>query len=186
MGIGMSLLCSVIYHLFNTGSFELSRFLSQVDYFGIILHLIGCMLALVYFAFYNYATFQVAYVLLFAVIGLVCLLMNYHCMFSSVTNRMNSVQRSAFFSFVVFLSLPPQFYVGFRYSWYLVQMSIFTDSLYVLAALVYSSKWPEKFYPGQFDLFNSHTIFHLLIIAAGYGSAKSISSISYAAIVNRS
>ena len=184
IGIGMSLFCSVMYHMFNASSFEMSRFLSQVDYFGIICHITGCMLSLVYFTFYNQQTIQMIYLGLFAVIGVLCVVMNYYCLFSSVTNRMNCFQRSIFFSFIVLLSLPPQVYIGFRYSWHLVKLAFITDWLYILAAIVYSSKCPEKIYPGTFDLFNSHTIFHILIVTAGYGSTKSLSSLSHAAIIH--
>lgn len=184
-GIGICFLCSVVYHTFNCGSFESSRFLSQVDYFGIILHIIGVMLALVYFTFYSYAPLRMAYVTLYLLLCVVCLGMNYHCMFSSVTNRMNSVQRSAFFIFVVAFSVPPQVYMGFRYSWTMFFTAIFTDSLYLIGAAIYSSKIPEKWWPGVFDFCNSHTIFHLFIWAAAYGSTYSLTMLSKLAIENQ-
>ncbi|KAI2807657.1 Adiponectin receptor protein 2 [Blomia tropicalis] len=182
IGIWMSYLCSVIYHVFNTSSFELARFLSQVDYFGITLHLIGVMLALVYFSFYHHLYFQLLYTGMYFILGAVCLVMNYFCMFNSCTNHMNSYQRSAFFCFIAMLSMPPQIYVGYLHSWTLFAMCFGSDMLYVIGAIIYSSKCPEKLSPGSFDLFSSHTIFHLFIIAAGYGSTVSLTLLSQAAI----
>jgi adiponectin receptor len=41
--------------------------------------------------------------------------------------------------------------------------------LYVLGAYIYISRFPEKLYPGRFDLlFASHQIWHALVFAAAY------------------
>lgn len=183
-GIIMSLYCSVMYHIFNTGSYEMSCFLSRLDYFGIILHLIGVMLALVYFVYYHNPLFQILYVISFIIIGIIFLTMNYHSMFCSCTKSMSCFKRTVFFVFVAFLSIPPQIDYSFKTSWYLTFHMFATDSVYFLAAIVYSMKYPEKWMPGQFDLFCSHAIFHIFIVMGGFGSINSISMIAHEKIMN--
>lgn len=179
-GISMSYYCSVWYHVFNSCTFEMSCFLSRVDYFGIILHLIGCMLTLVYFVYYHHPTLLRFYVSLFAVVGLVCLTMNYHSMFSSITRNMSGHRRTLFFSLVAILSLPPQVELSFRhYPLHLTTTAYLTDAAYIAAALVYWLKYPERLCPGRYDLLNSHTIFHIIVVIAGLGSVRSLSLISY-------
>jgi len=42
-------------------------------------------------------------------------------------------------------------------------------SLYILGALVYASRIPERWFPGKCDIwFHSHQLFHLLVIAAAF------------------
>lgn len=178
MGIIMSFYCSVVYHTFNTGSFEMSCFLSRLDYFGIILHLIGCMLALVYFAYYDRIVLQVLYLMLFTTILVISMIMNYHSMFSSVAKNMSSLKRTLFFFFVAFLSLPPQIECLLNSSQVMLHICV-TDLAYVMSAFAYTLKYPERLFPGRFDLFNSHAIFHILIVISGFGSIKTISLIAF-------
>ena len=172
----------MIYHTFNSCTYERSCFLSQVDYFGIILHLLLVLIALVYFSTYTLPILQAFYVLFYILVLIACLCMNYHCMFSSVTNRMSSSQRSWFFIVVATASIPPSILVGPIHGWWMVFRIIGNDLIYVMGALVYATKYPEKLRPGLFDLFNSHTIFHLFIILAGYQTTVSLSILSKYAI----
>lgn len=180
-GITMSYYCSILYHIFNIGSsYEQSCFLSRLDYFGIIFHLIGCMLTLVYFVYYHQSFIQFGYVTMFICVGSICLWMNYHSMFTSIANtNMNSSKRTMIFILVATLSLPPQFTIVDNYPWKIVHNVLMTDISYLLAGLIYSLKYPERLFTGHCDLFNSHTIFHIIIVIAGIGSMRSLSMISY-------
>lgn len=183
-GITISYLCSIIYHIFNIGSsFHDSCLLSSVDYFGIISHLIGCMITLVYYAYYHELLVKLIYVTIFTTIGIACMIMNYYQMFTTIANtKMNSFKRTLFFSFIVVISLPSQLKVCSNISEpdaEIIKNVIFTDIAYLSAALIYSCKYPEKWFPGYCDLFNSHALFHIIIIIAGLGSIRSLSLISY-------
>ncbi|KAH9417870.1 hypothetical protein DERP_013131 [Dermatophagoides pteronyssinus] len=181
-GITISYYCSILYHIFNIGSsYEFSCFLTRLDYFGIIFHLIGCMLTLVYFVYYHHSSFiQFGYVLMFIIIGSICLLMNYYSMFTSIVNtNMNGWKRTLIFVLVAALSLPPQLKICWNYPLKIVSFVLMTDFSYLLAGLIYSLKYPERLFPGHCDLFSSHAIFHIIIIIAGIGSMHSLSMISY-------
>lgn len=187
IGITISYLCSIIYHTFNIGSsFYDSCLLSSVDYFGIISHLIGCMITLVYYAYYHELLVKLIYVTIFTTIGVACMIMNYYQMFTTIANtKMNSSKRTLFFMFIAFISLPSQLKVCLNisehmpYNAEIIKNVIFTDFTYLSAALIYSCKYPEKWFPGYCDLFNSHALFHIFIIIAGLGSIRSLSLISY-------
>lgn len=179
VGILASYYCSIVYHIFNVDSREQACFLSQVDYFGIILHLVGNLTAVGYFVYYDQPWAQLVYVLTFLSIGAISLTMNYHAMLSSVSNRMSCRKRVAFFIGGAVFSLPPQFAIVPKFGdWGLAVSAFASDACYILAAGVYLLKWPERLMPGRFDLFNSHAVFHLLIITAAHGTLYSLEGLS--------
>lgn len=182
MGISLCFFCSIVYHVFNTSTMQMSSFLSQVDYFGIILHIICLMLSLVYFAYYNHPLKQFCFLVMFVVIGCICLFMNYHCMFNTCNKKMSGQVRVTFFISLVIFSVPPQVEIGTLYSWKLFVQTLATDMCYVFAALVYLFKYPERAFPGKFDLFNSHCLFHVFIIISSFMAFFSLDSVSKAAL----
>ncbi|UXI19566.1 Putative Asparagine synthetase [Sarcoptes scabiei] len=179
-GVTISLYCSFLYHTFNVGSsYEFSCFLTRIDYFGIIFHLMGCMITLVYFVYYFDSFRQLLFLSIFISLTFVCFAMNYFSMFSSMANhQMDSTKRALIFISIALISLPPQLEIFSNYPRKIIQTSLTTDLLYLFAALIYSSKCPERFFPGHCDLFSSHTIFHILIIFTGLGSLQSLTLIS--------
>ena len=72
--------------------------------------------------------------------------------------------------------------MGYLHTWALMAHALLSDSLYFIAAVIYSSKIPEKWWPGKFDLCNSHTIFHVFIWAAAYEATQALSMLSQLAI----
>lgn len=179
VGILASYYCSIVYHVFNVDGRQQACFLSQVDYFGIILHLLGNLTAVGYFVYYDQLWSQVTYVTTFLLIGVISLTLNYYAMLSSVSNRMSSTKRVAFFIGVAIFSLPPQFAIGPKFEdWRLGVNAFVSDACYILAAGVYLAKWPERTLPGRFDLFNSHAVFHLLIITAAHATLYSLNALS--------
>lgn len=45
---------------------------------------------------------------------------------------------------------------------------ILMGSIYIFGAMFYVTKFPERLYPGKFDIWlNSHQIFHIFVIIAG-------------------
>lgn len=52
--------------------------------------------------------------------------------------------------------------------------------VYIMGAIIYMLKVPERLYPNQFDLwFNSHQLFHLLTISGGLVFFQSFSLIAH-------
>ncbi len=50
-----------------------------------------------------------------------------------------------------------------------------SGSLYVLGALTYASRIPERFLPGKFDFWGqSHQLFHLCVVVAAVLHYKSV------------
>ncbi len=44
-----------------------------------------------------------------------------------------------------------------------------TAALYLIGALLYAARIPERIFPGKFDIwFQSHQIFHVFVVAAAY------------------
>jgi len=56
---------------------------------------------------------------------------------------------------------------------------ILMGSLYVLGAILYAIRVPERFFPGKCDLwFQSHQIFHVLVLAAAFVHYHGISEMA--------
>nr|XP_019014717.1 uncharacterized protein I206_00803 [Kwoniella pini CBS 10737]OCF53498.1 hypothetical protein I206_00803 [Kwoniella pini CBS 10737] len=46
-----------------------------------------------------------------------------------------------------------------------IQWTIIAGVLYILGTLIYASRYPERMYPGKFDIYlSSHQIFHTLVV----------------------
>ena len=51
--------------------------------------------------------------------------------------------------------------------------------LYISGALIYAFRFPERMFPGKFDLwFQSHQIFHVFVVAAAFVHFYGISEIA--------
>lgn len=51
---------------------------------------------------------------------------------------------------------------------------IYGGAPYIVGAIIYTKKWPEKYYPNTFDIIgNSHNIFHLCTVISAFNHWRS-------------
>ena len=71
--------------------------------------------------------------------------------------------------------MTPENSVGFSriYNWYDMIYWIIGAVFYIVGALLFATRIPEKFYPKRFDIVGqSHQIFHIMIVIAAFSHFK--------------
>jgi channel protein (hemolysin III family) len=168
------LLCSTVYHIFYVQgglAYEISL---SADFAGICLLIAGSFFPLVSYGFYCQPFYQYAYLsIIYALCGTAFAM-------SLMPWCGTAMRVKAFIAVGAFAVVPLGHLIwntglsdsimneSFLYL-------IIVCSLYLVGAAAYATQFPERIYPGKFDLFlSSHQIWHLLIVLAAlchYGFA---------------
>ena len=159
---------SAIFHLFGVINEKYFNILNRFDYGGISLLISGSCFPPYYYFFYYSTLFKYLYLILISVFGVGTFLY-------SLTDDFNKPKRRAlrgtlFLIFGLCSGVPIMhmaFFGGYiegygddiiLLNWYLGGIS------YIIGALFYILRFPEKKFPGKFDYFGaSHQIFHVLV-----------------------
>ena len=159
---------SAIFHLFGVINEKYFNILNRFDYGGISLLISGSCFPPYYYFFYYSNLFKYLYLILISVFGVGTFLY-------SLTDDFNKPKRRALRGtlFLIFglCSGVPIMHMAFfgdyiegygddiiLLNWYLGGIS------YIIGALFYILRFPEKKFPGKFDYFGaSHQIFHVLV-----------------------
>ena len=159
---------SAIFHLFGVINEKYFNILNRFDYGGISLLISGSCFPPYYYFFYYSTLFKYLYLILISVFGVGTFLY-------SLTDDFNKPKRKALRGtlFLIFglCSGVPIMHMAFfgdyiegygndiiLLNWYLGGIS------YIIGALFYILRFPEKKFPGKFDYFGaSHQIFHVLV-----------------------
>jgi adiponectin receptor len=159
---------SAIFHLFGVINEKYFNILNRFDYGGISLLISGSCYPPYYYFFYYSTLFKYLYLILISVFGVGTFLY-------SLTDDFNKPKRRALRGtlFLIFglCSGVPIMHMAFfgdyiegygddiiLLNWYLGGIS------YIIGALFYILRFPEKKFPGKFDYFGaSHQIFHVLV-----------------------
>lgn len=159
---------SATFHLFGVMNEKYMNILNRFDYGGISLLISGSCYPPYYYFFYYSALFKYLYLILITVFGVGTFVY-------SLTDDFNKPQRrclrgTLFLIFGLCTGVPILHMAFFgKYiegygdditllNWYLGGIS------YIIGALFYIMRFPEKKFPGKFDFFGaSHQIFHVLV-----------------------
>jgi len=161
------MLFSTIFHLFHCCSPKYYLWLVKLDYIGICLMIVGSYYPPLYYGFCQLG-WRIAHLVLVSVVGVISVLITCFPIFS--TPRYRVVRAGFFVGFGLYaiFPLPHMIYLnGFSFVWPVLWRECIMGALYILGALIYGSRIPERFSPGSFDYsLGSHTIWHLFTIAA--------------------
>ena len=159
---------STIFHLFGTMNEKYNNILNRFDYGGISLLISGSCYPPYYYFFYYDKIFKYVYLSLITAFGLGTFIY-------SLTDDFNKPQRrclrgTLYLIFGLCTGVPilhmaffGKYIKGYSdeitlLNWYLGGIS------YIIGALFYILRFPEKKFPGKFDFFGaSHQIFHVLV-----------------------
>jgi len=169
--IHSAILCflfSATFHLIGKINEKLHDILNRFDYGGISILISGSCYPPYYYFFYYSTKFRYFYLIVISVFGL-------GTFFYSLTDDFNKPKRRSlrgiiFLIFGLFTGIPI-FHMAFfgdliegygpgikLINWYIGGIC------YVVGALLYILRFPEKIYPGKFDYIGaSHQIFHILV-----------------------
>ena len=177
------LLFSSIYHIFTCHSKHIAQLCKRFDYCGISLLITGSFISWTYYAFYTDVTSKAIYLTIVTLIGLIIAVISLMEKFGSSEFRF--CRALTYLVFGISAGLPVIHYYFFSTDY--VHISITSMLLfafyYIIGALIYAFRIPEKYFPGRFDImFHSHQIFHVFVVVAAIIHLFNIKEIAFARI----
>jgi len=172
LGAIICLGCSFAFHTLSCHSEQIGKLFSKLDYCGIALLIMGSFVPWLYYGFYCHYQPKVIYLSVVCVLGVLSIIVSLWDKFSEPNLR--PLRAGVFMSFGLSGIIPAVHYVLMEgYISKISQSSLgwlcLMGLLYILGALFYALRVPERWFPGKFDLwFQSHQIFHVLVIAAAF------------------
>jgi len=161
------LLFSTVFHTCSCHSKEVLKFCSKLDYCGISIQIIGSMIPALYYGFHDNRKMFLLYISIGIVLCVISIVISLWDKFGEP--RFRSLRAVVFLSFGLSNIIP-----GIH--WFIVLEShlissfvlfIVQGALYVVGAILYANRIPERWFPGKFDYwFQSHQIFHVLVVLA--------------------
>jgi len=163
---------SFLFHTLCCHSEHVSKLFCKLDYVGISLLTVGSFVPWIYYGFYCQYTPKVVYLTSISILGVGCIFVTMLDKFSTATYR---PIRALLFVCLGLFGIVPTVHFLHDHGWSagMVEASVhrvlIMGFLYILGAVLYGCRIPERFLPGKFDIwFQSHQIFHVLVIAAAF------------------
>ncbi|KAM0756385.1 HlyIII-domain-containing protein [Meredithblackwellia eburnea MCA 4105] len=161
---------SASFHTFSAHSKEVCRAWNRMDYVGIVLLICGTMVPLLRYLFFCSSGWQHFYLVLITIAGsaTIGVVLAPHAHTPEYRRFRTWVFISLGMSAVV-----PVAHAVMRYGWEAASDAVglpyaaLGGLLYIMGALLYAERCPERFSPGSFDLVGaSHQLFHVFILFA--------------------
>lgn len=173
---------SWVFHTVYCHSEKVGRLFNKLDYCGIALLTIGSFVPWLYYSFYCRLEPKVTYLALIFFLGTICIVVSMWDKFAEPKYR--PLRAGVFVALGLSGVIPAMHYVITDGFWnainyaalgWLVLMAV----LYILGAVIYAVRIPERIFPGKFDIwFQSHQIFHVFVLAAAFVHYHGISEIA--------
>ena len=170
----MCLGCSAVYHWWVGYCRHYHDALCRVDLAGISFMIWGSSVPLIYYVFYEDSLWRNLY--LTGATALCGATLVFTMLPAEMLHRAKVPRVCAYLAAGAFV-VAPLIHSIVRWGIHSDQVRMYVNDgylglvafLYVLGAYIYISRFPEKLYPGRFDLlFASHQIWHALVFAAAY------------------
>lgn len=162
---------STCFHTFRPHSKSILEKTERLDYCGILFYALSAFLPIIYYVFALDVRLKRIYLSSLAIVSLLVLIMTQYKPFAR--NELRPL-RAVIFSSLFLVTIMPVIHAIYKFG---VGVAIDEASLqsflgFALAAAIgisfYSTEFPERFWPGKFDLFfHSHQIFHVWAVIGG-------------------
>lgn len=172
LGAIMCMGMSFTFHTVSCHSEKVGKLFSKLDYCGIALLIIGSFVPWLYYGFYCDTQPKLIYLTVVIVLGIAAVVVSLWDKFGEP--RFRPLRAGVFTGFGLSGVVPALHYLfteGFLSAVYEASFGwlCLMGALYILGALFYALRVPERWFPGKCDiLFHSHQIFHILVIAAAF------------------
>lgn len=164
------LTCSATFHLLFVHSKPVYFFLSRLDYAGITILIAGSFYPLIYYAFYCEPFARRLYLTSITVMAALTFAVTLVPAFATPKYLWF---RTGIFLSLGFYGLVPVSHLVWRFGLFdphvtvMIGPLLLMGLLYTLGAVIYATKFPERFYPGRFDVWcSSHQLWHICVVAA--------------------
>ncbi|KID81123.1 Hly-III-related protein [Metarhizium guizhouense ARSEF 977] len=161
---------SATFHALQDHSQEVARWGNKLDYTGIVALIVGSHVPALYYGFSCKPGLFSTYLCLICLLGAGCTTIAWIEQFRTPQWRLC---RAMMFVGLGLSSMIPVIHgitiYGYKglenrmsVTWTIVQ-----GALYIFGAVLYATRWPERVFPGDFDVWgNSHQIFHICVLLA--------------------
>ncbi|XP_022731942.1 heptahelical transmembrane protein 2-like [Durio zibethinus] len=161
------LICSSVSHLFACHSRRFNLFFWRLDYAGISLMIVCSFFAPIYYAFFCHPYPRLFYLASITVLGILAIITLLAPVFTAP--RFRSFRASLFltmgFSGVIPAAHAVALHWGHPHIFVSLGYELAMAFLYAAGAAVYTSRIPERWKPGAFDIAgHSHQIFHVFVV----------------------
>lgn len=159
-------------HTVYCHSEKVSRTFSKLDYSGIALLIMGSFVPWLYYSFYCSPQPRLIYLSIVCVLGISAIIVAQWDRFATPKHR--QTRAGVFLGLGLSGVVPTMHFTiaeGFVKATTVGQMGWFflMAVMYITGAGLYAARIPERFFPGKFDIwFQSHQIFHVLVVAAAF------------------
>jgi adiponectin receptor len=164
------LTCSATFHLMFVHSKPVYFFLSRLDYAGITILIAGSFYPLIYYAFYCQPWARRVYLTAITVMAALTFAVT---LLPAFATPKFLVFRTGIFLSLGFFGLVPVSHLVWHFGLFdphvtvMIGPLLLMGLLYTLGAVIYATRFPERFYPGRFDVwFSSHQLWHICVVAA--------------------
>lgn len=172
LGFIVCLSCSAVFHMLKVHSHKIASMGSRLDYAGILLLIAASLIGIIHYSFIDNPPLKNIFVTITSIVGIVSLLITWHPDFRTPSWR--PIRTSTFVLFA-FSGLIPICYGFVAYGWREavnragLKYVGYEALAYLSGAAIYAFRFPERLYPGTFDMIgNSHQIFHCLVVVGAY------------------
>nr|CAB3220186.1 adiponectin receptor protein 1-like [Phallusia mammillata] len=181
LGAVLCLCFSTLFHTMGCHSERVFKIFGKLDYSGIALMIMGSFVPWIYYSFYCDIEPKVVYMSAVSILGVACIVISQWDKFS--TAKFRGV-RAILFAALGLSGVVPAVHAMVKHGFitavtagqlgWLVLMAI----LYLTGAFLYAKRIPERYFPGKCDLwFQSHQIFHILVVVAAVVHFHGISNL---------
>jgi len=173
---------SSMFHTMHCHSPKIGKLFSRLDYCGIAILITGSFIPWLYYGFYCYFQPRLIYLSAVLILGITSVVVSLWEKFGEPKFRW--LRAGVFMTFGLSGIVPAIHYLiteGFFIAVYEASLGwlALMGLLYVIGAVFYAFRVPERFFPGKFDIwFQSHQIFHVLVIAAAFVHFHGISNLA--------
>lgn len=174
---------SWVFHTVYCHSCKVSKVFSRLDYSGIALLIMGSFVPPLYYGFYCSRALKIAYMSVICSLGVMCTIVSLWSKFNTPKYRV--LRAGLFLTFGCSGVVPAiHFMVAYGVTLAHRQASVgwmaLMGVLYILGAIMYATRVPERWFPGKCDIwFQSHQIFHVLVVAAAFVHLYGICQMAY-------
>ncbi|GAB1318716.1 PHO36-regulatory role in lipid and phosphate metabolism [Madurella fahalii] len=161
---------SATYHTLSNHSPEVAMWGNKLDYTGIVFLIVGSYVPALYYGFSCHPYLLTVYLGAIALLGSGCLVVSWFEHFRTPAWR---PYRALMFVGLGLSGVVPIIHALTFYgygqldermglNWVILQ-----GALYIFGAFLYAARWPERQFPGTFDIWgSSHQIFHIFVLLA--------------------
>ncbi|XKL65198.1 hypothetical protein PGB90_005284 [Kerria lacca] len=163
---------SSAFHTLHCHSEWVGKLFSKLDYCGIAVLIMVSFVPWLYYGFYCHLYSKIVYTSIVLILGLSSIIVSLWDKFSEPSLR---PLRATVFIIFGLSGIIPAVHYAFVEGWFnkiaLASLGwlVLMGSLYIIGALIYAARIPERFFPGKCDIwFQSHQIFHVFVIIAAF------------------